>query len=457
MQQIFLRYDGVILAAVSPFLMFPTVFIPGTAVALLTLALLWVGSWAANKEAWPAGPLNGALLLWAIGVLVGTLVSADPDLTLPKATGLLLGMGALRFLSVRTEQTQRLKWGVAALFLFGVLFATVGVLSVDWQVERLLVESLAGWLPPQLISLPEGPDVGVHMNQLAGSLLPYPLILASLLWGRRPKSHSTLLRFGLAVLLISLVVLLFLTQSRSGWLGLGMGLAALLLMHLWWGLPRLRRGMVAGGGGLSAVFLLAAVLYTHTDNWADLWQRPPQDTPIGDLSTLDFRREVWSWGITAVEESPLTGIGLGAYRRVAPQRYPLAIPSDFDIAHVHNIFLQVLLDTGLVGLVGYLGLLILTAVIGWRAAGRSYGNRPLLLGLLAGLAAIHGFGLGDALAPGAKPGIIFWLMVGLIIGLGKLHPGRPAAPPTQFNQPITEPTPQFEEPGQSHLTHSTGS
>jgi putative inorganic carbon (HCO3(-)) transporter len=321
---------------------------------------------------------------------------------------------------MRDSQPRRLKWGLAAFFLFGALFATIGTLSVDWQFEVSLVESLTGWLPPQLFLLPEGPDVGVHMNQLAGSLLPYPLVLASLLWGFRPKSHSTLLRLGLVVLLALLFLLLFLTQSRSGWLGLGIGVVALVLMHIWWEMPRLRRGMAAIGGCLSAVFLLSAVLYTQTEDWTNLWQRPPQETLIGDLSTLDFRREVWSWGMTAVKDSPLTGIGLGTFRRTAPERYPMAIPSDFDIAHVHNIFLQVTLDTGLAGLVGYSGLVLLTAVIGWRAAGKSFVNRPLLLGLLAGLAAIHGFGLGDALAPGSKPGIILWIMVGLVVGLGKV-------------------------------------
>jgi putative inorganic carbon (HCO3(-)) transporter len=118
--------------------------------------------------------------------------------------------------------------------------------------------------------------------------------------------------------------------------------------------------------------------------------------------------------MTAVEDFPLTGTGLGTFRRVVVERYPLAVPADFDIAHAHNIVLQVALDTGLPGLVAYMSLLAVTGVIGWRVAGRETGLRPFILGLLAALIALHAYGLGDALAPGSKPGAIFWLIMGLI-------------------------------------------
>jgi putative inorganic carbon (HCO3(-)) transporter len=173
------------------------------------------------------------------------------------------------------------------------------------------------------------------------------------------------------------------------------------------------------GVGLAAVLLLTAVLYTRTDDWAALWQRPPQETAVGDLSTLDFRREVWLWGVTAVGEFPLTGTGLGTFRRVAPERYPIAVPDDFDIAHAHNIFLQVALDTGLPGLAAYASLLIITGLMGWRAAADKGDYRPLVLGLLAALMALHVYGLGDALAPGSKPAVIFWLILGLIVMVGQ--------------------------------------
>jgi putative inorganic carbon (HCO3(-)) transporter len=414
MKSFFLRREGVILVVVSPFLLFPTVFVPGTAAALLLLTALWLSQAVVNQQPWPVTPLNGALLLWAAALMVGIVVSADPDLTLPKTTGLLLGLAIMRHMAGGNGHDKRLQWGTAAFFTAGLAMVITGTLSVDWRFEVPLVEAVIGRLPPHLITLPEGPPVGIHMNQLAGALLPYPLIFISLLWGWRSTHYPRLVKVGLIVLTTLLLALLFVTQSRSGWLGLAAGLVSLAIMKLWWSFPRTRRWLAGTGVAATAVFLITAALYTNSDEWAQLWQRPPQDTAVGDLSTLDFRREVWLWGITAVEDFPLTGTGLGTFRRVVAERYPIAVPADFDIAHAHNIVLQVALDTGLPGLVAYMSLLAVTGVIGWRVAGRETGLRPFILGLLAALIALHAYGLGDAMAPGSKPGVVFWLIMGLI-------------------------------------------
>ena len=47
--------------------------------------------------------------------------------------------------------------------------------------------------------------------------------------------------------------------------------------------------------------------------------------------------------------------------------------------------------------------------------------RPLSLGLLSGILALHIYGLTDALAPGSKPNLIFWYAVGLVFALVRLQ------------------------------------
>ena len=39
--------------------------------------------------------------------------------------------------------------------------------------------------------------------------------------------------------------------------------------------------------------------------------------------------------------------------------------------------------------------------------------------VLAGLAAVHVFGLADALALGSKPGIVFWLALGVLAAMNR--------------------------------------
>ncbi|HEY1410204.1 MAG TPA: hypothetical protein VF434_14770, partial [Promineifilum sp.] len=72
------------------------------------------------------------------------------------------------------------------------------------------------------------------------------------------------------------------------------------------------------------------------------------------------------------------------------------------------------------GLIVYLAMLAVVAVMGLRVAHHRPEFRSLSLGLLAGLATLHVFGIADALALGAKPGIIFWLALGLITAMNNL-------------------------------------
>jgi putative inorganic carbon (HCO3(-)) transporter len=150
---------------------------------------------------------------------------------------------------------------------------------------------------------------------------------------------------------------------------------------------------------------------------------------LGNLGTLGFRQEVWRWSLVAIEDFPFTGTGLGAFRRVVHRLYPITVPATYDIAHAHNIFLQVALDLGLPGLVAYLGLLALALRMGWQAARRDAAARPWAWGLLAGLLALHAYGLADALAPGSKPALLFWLALGLLCAMARLAQSRDVDPP----------------------------
>ncbi|NIV14526.1 MAG: hypothetical protein GWN62_25615, partial [Aliifodinibius sp.] len=87
----------------------------------------------------------------------------------------------------------------------------------------------------------------------------------------------------------------------------------------------------------------------------------------------------------------------------------------------HNIFIQVAADTGLPGLTAYLSILIITTILSLRIARLGGEDKRLVLGLLAGIAGLHFFGLTDTIAPGAKPGLLFWLALGLITAIYQFH------------------------------------
>ena len=69
--------------------------------------------------------------------------------------------------------------------------------------------------------------------------------------------------------------------------------------------------------------------------------------------------------LDAIGDVPLTGMGYNGFRRVMPVLYPtLLTPTDVDIGHAHNIWLQVALDIGLPGAAAYCWLWLSAAVTG---------------------------------------------------------------------------------------------
>jgi len=404
-------------------LLFPTLSSQATLAALGLLAVWWIVQLWNASHTLPLTPFNGALLLWSVCVGVGTLVTAYPDLTLSKATGLLLGLALWRALTLWIKDERRLTWALLGLLLLGAGFAGIGVVSVRWSTKIPVLSAVIARLPQQVLTLPGGPESGVNANQLAGLLAFYtPLLLAltvGRLWGAKKASLWLGRVFSFGGLLLSGGFLL-LTQSRSGWMGAATGGVALLLL---WGLAAGRRWRRLALAGLGVLLVAGGVLVFNLPalNLTALWQTPGGvETDVGQLS-LSGRVEIWSRALYAIQDFPFTGCGLGTFRQVIWLLYPLfTIAPERDIAHAHNIFFQVALDTGLPGLIAYLALLLITGKVCWDVAQQNARLRSLALGVLAGLVALHVYGLTDALAPGSKPALIFWYALGVLTAMERL-------------------------------------
>lgn len=408
--------EGIVLLSAAPWLLFPDLLPAATVVALLALALVWLLGMAFDRTALPRTPFNLAFVLLGVALGVGILVSADPMETLPKATGVVLGLAVWRFVVIAVGRRPHVALAVALLLLICLGFSVTGVLSLR---ELPKIPALTAANPFRNLALPGLAQLSTHPNQLAALISFFLPLLVSLAVGPRPGPSRRLWRVALALVALLVVAILILTQSRGGWIATAAGLFA--LAALWAAvLPpsRARRGLrlVVGLAVLAA--LAVAVWIGPTTLW-EMWLNPPADTAVGTLRTLGVRRAIWPWGATAVGDFPFTGVGLGAFRQVVFRLYPLPPWPDYDLGHAHNIFLQTALDTGLPGLVAYLAVLFVAAAVGWRVARRDPGFRAVSLGLLAGLVALHVFGLADALVLGAKPAVVFWFALGLLAAMNK--------------------------------------
>ena len=408
--------EGIVLLSAAPWLLFPDLLPAATVVALLALALVWLLGMAFDRTALPRTPFNLAFVLLGVALGVGILVSADPMETLPKATGVVLGLAVWRFVVIAVGRRPHVALAVGLLLLICLGFSVTGVLSLR---ELPKIPALTAANPFRNLALPGLAQLSTHPNQLAALISFFLPLLVSLAVGPRPGPSRRLWRVALALVALLVVAILILTQSRGGWIATAAGLFA--LAALWAAvLPpsHARRGLrlVVGLAVLAA--LAVAVWIGPTTLW-EMWLNPPADTAVGTLRTLGVRRAIWPWGATAVGDFLFTGVGLGAFRQVVFRLYPLLPWPDYDLGHAHNIFLQTALDTGLPGLVAYLAVLFVAAAVGWRVARRDPGFRAVSLGLLAGLVALHVFGLADALVLGAKPAVVFWFALGLLAAMNK--------------------------------------
>jgi len=406
---------GLLLLA-TPFLLFPTLFLAGTGLALISIGIIWLGAGWVTGRFLPVTPFNLAILFWLLTVLVGTLVSADPELTLPKLTGLLLGITVWRTLVVRVHTKSQLVTAVLFFLLAAAMMIIVGSVSLDWRAKLPFLSPVMARLPQAWLPLPESNPGGVQANQLAGTLLlVWPLSLGLVVWGwpGQPDQATLLKQAGRLIALILAVggaALLLLTQSRLGWLGGLAGIGGLFWLN-WarqqtW--TRVRIWLIIAVVG--TVFLMG--MMPMIQRWVMTQATPGTTSP---LETVAYRFEVWHYAIEAITNFPLTGTGLGTFRQVVLRLYPITVFPHPDVSHAHNVFLQIALDTGLAGLVAYLALLSLTLVAGWRWVCQSPPHElGMAVGVCACILAFHLFGLGDTIAPGAKPGLLFWWLMGLV-------------------------------------------
>ena len=410
--------ETAVLVLITPFLLFPEVSTMGTFFSLLLLVCLWL--WPKRKAAWPIfpqTPLNSAILLFLLMLIVGILVTADAELTLPKASGLLFW----RYLTLYGSNRKVLLWLISAFIIIGLGFTILGVLNANWLAKIPVLEDIVSRLPGISFLLPEDATSGVHTNQIASTILIWlPLLISLLLVWRQLKSSVWML-FAVGLLVLVGSVLMLLTQSRSGYIGMAGGL--FVLLFLW--RQQLSVSMTLRKW-LTAVILLmlfvgvGGLLWLGADRIVLIWQDPNQESVVGNLSTIGFRQEVWRWGMVAVGDFPFTGTGLGTFRQVVRRLYPLSITPSYDIAHAHNIFLQTALDLGLPGLIAYLAILLLVGWMAWEVGKKDAALRPFSLGILSGMVALHLFGMTDALALGSKPGLLFWMGLGLITAMHRI-------------------------------------
>jgi len=226
-----------------------------------------------------------------------------------------------------------------------------------------------------------------------------------------------------------------LSLARSAWLGTAVGMLILVLL-------RLPRRWSAALGALAVLGLAGYAALVVSGSWLQerflredspaLVQRLIRTSPQSDVD----RVRMWQAGLLAVRERPWLGAGMGRagevlppYRQVIVERtgYRYMLEAGEGL---HNIYLQVAFDTGLLGLAAYLA--VWGAVFVWSGQalaalrpGASAARHPdaglwraLLQGAVAALAGSMAAGLFENNAYDKEVQGVILLLMGLALYAG---------------------------------------
>jgi len=384
----------------------------------------------------------------ALMVLVSEWATFDLAYSLPKISGMVLAYGSFFAVAREGERVRGWRFSLLAFLVIGLGMAVVGLFGTRWATTKItLLDPIVGRLPKLIAGL-QGAESGFHPNEVAGAVvwvLP-PMITVSMgmffasrtaqssrkASGMDRETYGGLQGWHLAVVatlgvlsVLTVGLIFILTQSRGGYISLAATLPLLLLLAL---PPKWRWFSLILFVILATV--LGVVTYTHWEairTW--LTGSDLATDPALSLDTLEARVEIWSRAIYGIQDFPFTGMGMNAFRKVINVLYPLFVISpEMDIGHAHNEFLQAALDLGVPGLIALIAIYIIAfwMLFGMWKKGEGQNmllpQKAIVLGLGGGLFAHLLFGLTDAVALGAKPGLLFWMLLGLIAGLyGQMH------------------------------------
>ncbi len=414
-----------LLAAATPFLLFPGGW---RTLALMILPVILIGNRLAMGCFFRRTPYDAAIALLLLMVLVSLYATFDVEFSLPKIAGILLGVTTLYVLVSFACTVSRFERTVFGLQVVAAGFTGFLLVGTQWGSKVPVLQQLGSMIPQVIKGLP-GAEEGFHPNEAGGALtwlVFLPLTTGLGVWGRRRSASTAIVACLLLGLSAAMAGVLLLTQSRSAWIGAIAGIGALAFAAGRWGKALVALGLIA---------VLATILVIGPAQARQVLDEgsPAELGAVTNIS-LEGRMEIWSRALYGIQDFPFTGMGMGTFRRVVPVLYPLFLVSpDQDIGHAHNEWLQVGVDLGIPGLIAYLAIQALGLMLAYKTF-RSPGP-PLVRwtagGALAGLVAHGVYGITDAVALGAKPGVLYWILLALVATGWELTTTA-VKPPTKF-------------------------
>ncbi len=352
------------------------------------------------------------LVIYCLMAMIGVAVAIDPSdafVRFGQLMGGLLVAGAIVWFDDSTTESSVAAVVAIAAVWFAAVLGGYALLTNEGLVAAQINGDLFSRIGPFVQQYRSDFRVSepVHANVLGG-ILAVLLTLGSgglhWIWLRRwYAGYLTMLPFVVGI------VLLLLTTSRGAWLGTVSGL--LVGWYLWWRTKAGRQSPVRWATDVLVILILTSLaLGLMTALFVPSFAGVLGRLSIGD--TMLSRSAVWRDTLPLVRDYRFTGSGLtGTAELYSAYVYLLHVDL---LTHAHNLYLQIALEQGLMGLIGFLAMWLGTVVgmIGVLRFGDRY-RRALAAGVLASLVTLGVHGLVDAGSYVSKAAPVLFIPFGI--------------------------------------------
>jgi len=408
---------------------FPTVFFCKTTLdifilpkdmlfqVLVTMAMfLWLVKVISDKKPSFAGSkMNVPILVFFAINILSCLWSTNPDLTL-NAVNKLTFFVMLYFLIINFfKDKKQLITAIDLLILIAAVEAGYGILQ-QFGFDPLFPLKFSG--KKTIIG-----TLGYH-NYLSEYMVPILPVAVARLFSNDGKRKKLFISIACIIMTICIVF----TGTRSVWVALLISIPFFLVV------TSIKNGNVLENYKkqiiIFSIILLGIIAFL---TFVPLGKNSPE--VIERIkSTFEFRRGttrnrpvIWQTGIRMAKERPLLGWGTDTFKyhyldylsQVMKNKEPLAYIVE-EAEYVHNEYLQVLIDTGIIGLIMFVGIFVAYFREGFRiiASVREKNAVMLIIGLMSAILGVLIDSLFSFTFHIIPVNIAIWFVLGLSSSIG---------------------------------------
>jgi O-antigen ligase len=391
----------------------PAVYITSIDALLLVLYGFWAasGTLARDLRANLGRPIFVVPALGIVAVVPSFLASQDLWLSFSELVRMLWMYALYVYVALRLRDGREARFLV--LTLFAIAAVQFVIVLLQWHTGSSLglsflgEESTLGVRTLDDGEIPRPTGTVVHADFLASLVAPVGLLAFSFAVGLRDRPW--LRRISLLMLPIAAAPLVI-SQTRAAFVGFGVAFALLVGWNVLRRNLRVRTVLIAGAIALAAAIPFYEQIRTRV---------------FDNLGTAQFQKEVQSrvelndLAVTMFLDHPLVGVGLNNF---------VLVEADYDTYGlifagnpVHDIYLLVLSETGVVGFAGFGATAVVVVLLAMRVA-RS--RDPVLGAIGSGIAAsMVFFAVEEVLTFSLRqdmPLALMWLLAGVAAACARM-------------------------------------